>query len=332
MDNELIGQRFRPLNELDSIIKRLSTGKELKSVCMLELMDLLRDVNDKYSKGEICKQERYHSIRSILKFLLIGSSMQLSPLERIFNRIFNENRLSIKHRSNSWELVFYDIDFSGYIFSNISFPRNTQFIGCKFNKTEFEKLKTSKIYFRDCIFTDASFDNSSLGITSFKNCTLSNAIFSNTRLGVNNVNSAIFNNCEMNGLTFKKLKGSRISFQDCQMIKSKILNSNLASSKFENCVLQESVLSETAINGSELNSCNFNGSSFVDSSFKKAYFKACTIENINTFNSIKKMSFVGSSFTACSFNSSDLTSSDFRKTKLHACEFYDTNVKHALGL
>ncbi len=312
MENELKNKTFKPLHELESIIEKLSTGKELKSVCMLELMDLLRDVNDKYVNGNLGKQERYHSVRSILKFLLIGRNIKVSFIEKLFNRIFNHNRLSIKHKSNSWELVFFDIDFSDYIFSDISFPRDTQFIGCKFNKTEFEKLRISKAFFKDCSFNDAVFRNSSLGMTSFKNCSLDNAVILNTRLGVNNQNSAEFNQCKMDGLQLEGLKGTRLSFKDCEMNGSKILNSNLA--------------------GSKLMSCNFNQSSFVDSNFKKSTFISCSMESINSFNSTKKMSFVGSAFTACSFNSSDLTSSDFRKAKLHACEFHEANVKHALGL
>lgn len=281
MENELKNKTFKPLNELESIIEKLSTGKELKSVCMLELMDLLRDVNDKYVNGNLGKQERYHSVRSILKFLLIGSTIKVSFIEKLFNRIFNHNKLSIKHESNSWELVFFDIDFSDYIFSNISFPMDTQFIGCKFNNTEFEKLVASKTFFKDCSFNDAIFRDSSLEMTSFKNCS-------------------------MDGLQLEGLEGTGLTFKDCEMNESKILNSDLGGSNLMSCNFNKSSFIDSSFrkstfiscsmesinsfkstkNMSFVNStftaCSFNSSDLTSSDFRKAKLYACEFHEANT--------------------------------------------------
>lgn len=144
-----------------------------------------------------------------------------------------------------------------------------------FNKTDFTPDVLPYGEYDNCIFTDCNFANTNLtGFVftdcRFEDCNLSMAIAKGTAF-----KDVTFINCKLLGFNFSVCDPFLLSlkFEGCNMQLVSFYKLKIKSTKFIKCGLQEADFNETDLTGATFSDCDLNKAVFQQTILEKADFR-----------------------------------------------------------
>ncbi|KOS05902.1 hypothetical protein AM493_07535 [Flavobacterium akiainvivens] len=129
-----------------------------------------------------------------------------------------------------------------------------EYDNCTFEGCNFENSKLNGIVFTDCEFIDCNLGNALLSGTAFKVVTFTNCKLLGLNFGSVDpfLFEASFNGCQMQLVSFYKLKLKNTKFINCKLPDADFSEADLTNAVFKECELTKAVFDNTILEKADL--------------------------------------------------------------------------------